>query len=143
MEEFQKPIKKRPFLFKVLAFSLLLISLTGWLRFTQSLYQWQFLVAYGIQPGPLYIAISGCIIGLTAGLGLVVFWLRIPWSKLYIQISLILLTIGWWSDYLLFTQNNNAFSNLPFRLVGNFIYLGFVFLYIQYAPAVHRIGKSK
>ena len=60
MEENPKTIKKRPFLFKVLALTLLIISITGWLRFTQSLYQWQFLVEYKIQPGPLYIAISGC-----------------------------------------------------------------------------------
>ncbi len=143
MEDNQKTIKKRPFLFKVLAFTLLIISLTGWLRLTQSLYQWQYLMKYEILPGPLYIAISGCLIGLVAGLGVVAFWLRLQWAKTYLQVSLVLLTVGWWLDYVLFTHNSTAFTSLPFRVVITIVYLGFIFLYLQYAPAIQRIGKEK
>lgn len=143
MNNSQKKPPKRPFLFKVLALSLLMISLAGWMRLAQSIYQWQTLIAYNIKPGPIYTAISGGLVGLIAGSSAVIFWLRLPWAKIIVQISVVTLIGGWWLDYLLFTRNSTAFANLPFRIAATLIYLIFVFIYLQYAPAIKRIRKPK
>jgi len=98
----------------------------GWLRVYQSLYQWDWLIKYDVFPGPWYSLITGGIIGVIAMLGVVVGWLRLNWSAQYIQIIVVLLSLGWWLDYLLFSQSSIAFYNLPFRIVVNFLYLIFV-----------------
>ena len=143
MNEQQKNAPKRPFLFKILALSLLMISLAGWMRLIQSIYQWQTLETYNIMPGPIYTAISGGLVGLIAGSSAVFLWLRLPGAKIIVQISVVTLVSGWWLDYLLFTHNSTAFANLPFRIAATLIYLVFVFIYLQYAPAIKRIRKPK
>jgi hypothetical protein len=104
----------------------LIIAVMGWLRVYQSLYQWDWLIKYDVFPGPWYSLITGGIIGVIAMLGVVVGWLRLNWSAQYIQIIVVLLSLGWWLDYLLFSQSSIAFYNLPFRIVVNFLYLIFV-----------------
>lgn len=118
--------KKRPFLYKIIIFSLLIIAVMGWLRAYQSIYQWEWLIRYAVFPGPWYTLITGVLIGVIATLGVVVGWLRLVWSAKYIQVIVVLLSLGWWLDYLLFSQSSIAFYNLPFRIVVNFLYLIFV-----------------
>ena len=136
MNDQQKNTLKDLFYFKMLALSLLMISLAGWMRLIQSIYQWQTLVTYNIMPGPIYTAISGGLVGLIAGTSAVILWLRLPRAKIIVRISVLTLISGWWSDYLLFTRNSTAFANLPFRIAVTLIYLVFVFIYLQYAPAI-------
>lgn len=118
--------KKRPFLYKIIIFSLLIIAMMGWLRAYQSIYQWEWLIKYDVFPGPWYTLITGVLIGVIATLGVVVGWLRLVWSAKYIQVIVVLISLGWWLDYLLFSQSSIALYNLPFRIVMNFLYLIFV-----------------
>lgn len=124
---------KRPFLFKLLSLILFIIALMGWLRFTQSFYQWQYLLAYQVQPGPVYSLISGLLIGVSMSIGLVAFWFRKKWSKKYLQIVIATICTGWWMDYLLLTKNSAALTNWPFRLVGTLVLLGFIYGYLKIA----------
>jgi len=105
------------------------IAIMGWLRVYQSLYQWEWLLKYEVFPGPWYSLITGILIGLLATIGVVVGWIRLRWSALYIQVSLVVLSLGWWLDYLLFSKSSIAFFNLPFRIVMNLLYLIFVMGY--------------
>jgi hypothetical protein len=124
---------KRSFLFKLLSLLLLIFAVLGWLRFSQSIYQWYYLVAYQVKPGPLYTLISGLLIGISMSIGLVAFWMRKPWSKQYLQIAFAIIFTGWWLDYLILTRNPSAFTNWPFRLVGSLVVLGFIYGYLQMA----------
>lgn len=121
--------KKRPFLLKLIILSLAIIAMMGWLRVYQSIYQWETLLRFGVQPGPWYSLISGVVIGVVGTIGVVSTWLRLKWSQKYVQISIMILTAGWWLDYLIFSQSSIAFYNLPFRIVATSIYVGFVFGY--------------
>lgn len=121
--------KKRPFLYKLIIISMAVIAIMGWLRVYQSLYQWQWLLKYEVFPGPWYSLITGILIGLLATIGVVAGWIRLRWSALYIQVSLVVLSLGWWLDYLLFSKSSIAFFNLPFRIVMNLLYLIFVMGY--------------
>lgn len=121
--------KKRPFLYKLIIISMAVIAIMGWLRVYQSLYQWKWLLKYEVFPGPWYSLITGILIGLLATIGVVAGWIRLRWSALYIQVSLVVLSLGWWLDYLLFSKSSIAFFNLPFRIVMNLLYLIFVMGY--------------
>jgi type III secretory pathway component EscS len=121
--------KKRPFLLKLIILSLAIIAVMGWLRVYQSIYQWETLLRFGVQPGPWYSLISGAVIGVVSTIAALSTWLRFAWSQKYVQISIVILAAGWWLDYLIFSQSSIAFYNLPFRMVATSIYLGFVFGY--------------
>ncbi len=124
-----QPKKKRPFLLKIIIFSLVVIAMMGWLLVYQSIYQWGYLLMFNVYPGPWYSLISGVCSGVLATLGAIATWLRLPWSSRYVQISLLVIIVGWWLDYILFTQNKTAFYNLPFRIFATLIYAGFIFGY--------------
>jgi hypothetical protein len=121
--------KKRPFLLKLIIFSLAIIAVMGWLRVYQSIYQWETLLRFGVQPGPWYSLISGAVIGVVSTIAALSTWLRFAWSQKYVQISIVILAAGWWLDYLIFSRSSIAFYNLPFRILATSIYLGFVFGY--------------
>lgn len=121
--------KKRPFLLKLIILSLALIAVMGWLRVYQSLYQWETLLRFGAQPGPWYSLMSGAVIGVVGTIAVVSTWLQFAWSQKYVQISIVILAVGWWLDYLIFSRSSIAFYNLPFRIVATSIYVGFVFGY--------------
>lgn len=121
--------KKRPFLLKLIILSLAIIAVMGWLRVYQSIYQWETLLRFGVQPGPWYSLISGAVIGVVSTIAALSTWLRFAWSQKYVQISIVILAAGWWLDYLIFSRSSIAFYNLPFRILATSIYLGFVFGY--------------
>jgi hypothetical protein len=121
--------KKRPFLLKLIILSLAIIAVMGWLRVYQSIYQWETLLRFGVQPGPWYSLISGAVIGVVSTIAALSTWLRFAWSQKYVQISIVVLAAGWWLDYLIFSRSSIAFYNLPFRILATSIYLGFVFGY--------------
>ena len=105
------------------------MAVMGWLRVYQSIYQWETLLRFGVHPGPWYSLISGALIGLIATIAALVAWLQLTWTRMVVQISVVILVVGWWLDYLIFSQNNIAFYNLPFRIVATVVYSGFVFGY--------------
>ena len=131
---------RRPFLFKLFSFILFSMAVMGGLRFFQSIYQWQYLLDYQVKPGPLYSMISGLLIAVIMSIGMVGFWLRKVWSKTYLQISIAIISIAWWLDYLLFTKNSAAFSNWPFRLLATMIVVGFLYGYLQISTQKNRLG---
>ncbi|MHB8135206.1 MAG: hypothetical protein ACYDH1_13405 [Anaerolineaceae bacterium] len=131
---------RRPFLFKLFSFILFSMAVMGGLRFFQSIYQWQYLLDYQVKPGPLYSLISGLLIAVIMSIGMVGFWLRKVWSKTYLHISIAIISIAWWLDYLLFTKNSAAFSNWPFRLLATTIVVGFLYGYLQISTQKNRLG---
>lgn len=137
------PKNKRPFLFKLLSLILLLMALYGWLRFGQSIYQWKFLLDFGVNPSPLYILVSGLLIGVVLTTALIAFWFQLKWSTRFVQVSVVLAALYWWLDYLLLTQNQAAFSNWPFRLAASLVVLGFIFSYLHLNHARNRKGQNE
>lgn len=125
-----------------MGFILLLICAIGWMRFAQSIYQWQYLKLFNVSPPPAYSLASGLLVGLGMGIGLAAFWLRKRWSKRYLQVTLAAAGILWWLDFLLFTRNEAAFSNWPFRMVGTLVVFGFLFGYLQMLWPEQRKEKA-
>ena len=135
--------QKRPFLFKLLSLILLLMAAYGWLRFGQSIYQWQYLRELQVSPGPVYTLISGFLIGIGLTIALTAFWLRQTWAKRYVQISVGMAAIYWWFDFLAFTRNQAAFSNWPFRLLASLVMLAFVYSYLHLNSSHNQKGNHE
>ncbi len=118
---------RRSFWLKLLAAGLLLISLTGWLRMQQALVDWQALVQIGLKPGPVYLAVSGALIGLGGLACLIGVWLRSKWGFGFTR-GFVLVWQAWsWADRLWLARSDTALSNWPFALGATVLILGYVF----------------
>ena len=119
---------KRSFWARVFIAGLLLLSLSGWLRFEQALTNWAYYREIGIQPGPFYLAVTGVLgglAGLAAGVSL---WLRQKWA-IFLAGGVILLWQLWsWIDRLWVASSPGVLANWPFALgatilIGVYSYL--------------------
>ncbi len=121
------PRRKRSFWLKVLIVGLLIFSAAGWLRLQQSLAGWDFLREIGLNPGPLYLALTGAATGaggLTAALGV---WLRQRWGYIFTRVFILVWQVWSWIDRLWLTQTDTARVGWPFALGTTVLVLLFVF----------------
>ncbi len=112
----------RTFELWVLVALLLGSALSGFLRLQAAVYSYQVLVNLGLQPGPLYAAVSGGvwgIVSLAAAGGLL---LRQRWAPNFTRIGVIVLALAFWVDRLAFSRSADAQTNFPF-LAGATIFL--------------------
>lgn len=89
-------------------------ALSGFLRLQAALYSYQVLVQSGMQPGPIYAAITGAawgIVSLAAGGGLL---LRQRWAPDFTRIGVIAQAVAFWIDRLAFNRAPDTQTNLPF-----------------------------
>lgn len=126
----------RPFLFKILFFSLVLIALSGWMRVSASIYQWNYLLKYQVKPGPGYSLFYGLMMGLFFTAAALLFWLKHKSAKRFLQIGIPLFFAWWWLDYLLFSKTTVVYTDLPFRIFTTIISLSFVYLYLRFSKHV-------
>lgn len=122
-----RPRPKRSFWLKVLVAGMLIFSATGWLRLQQSLAEWNFLREIGLQPGPLYLALTGGLTGacgLAAGVGV---WLRQRWAFTFTRVFIVAWQAWSWIDRLWLAQVETARVSWPFSLGATLLVLLFVF----------------
>lgn len=111
----------------LLTFSLLVVSLLGWLRLKLVIDAWQFLQQAGVQPGPPYQALLGAVWGLGGLICAGGLLARRRWAPLVIRLTVLFL-VGWyWLDTLVFTRAPDALTNWPYQLVLTLTWVGFTF----------------
>jgi len=121
------PARRRPWWLKLIAFGLLILSLTGWLRLGQTIARWDSLLEAGIQPGPLYLAVSGFLIGLGALTGGVAVWRRSRSAPRLALLMLVVWVVWLWVDRLWIATSPTTLSNAPFLLGASIIILAGTF----------------
>ena len=84
--------------FWLAALILAIFSVIGWMRFQQTLRHWYYLVDLGIWPHPVYLAVSGGLIGIGFGLALIFHLSRSRFTLFAIRILEIVLLIWLWID---------------------------------------------
>jgi len=117
----------RSFNLWVLALGLLASAMAGFLRLQAALYAWDVLTHLGLQPGPLYAALSGAIWGivsLAAALGLL---LRQRWAPVFTRFGVAGMALFYWADRLLFTRSPDGQINAPFAAVMTAILVFYAF----------------
>lgn len=131
-----KSHSKRPLWLKLLALGLLILSMLGWMRFFESLVNWQEFIHAGMQPGPWYTAASGLAIGLLALTASIGIWLQARWAPAITRMITIL-WLAWMAfDRLFVAASPNALSNWPFLACVSILILAGVFF------SLHR-GKDR
>jgi hypothetical protein len=115
----------RSFNLWVLALGLLASAFAGFLRLQAAVYAWDVLTHLGLQPGPLYAALSGAIWGivsLAAALGLL---LRLRWAPVFTRFGVAGLALVYWADRLLFTHSADGQINAPFAAAATVVLVFF------------------
>lgn len=126
-----KSRSKRPLWLKILAFSLLILAILGWMRFFESVVRCQEFIHTGMRPGPWYTAASGLVIGglaLAAALGI---WLRARWAPWFTRITIVL-WLAWMAvDRLIIASSPDALANWPFLAGAGILILAGIFVALQ------------
>lgn len=107
------PSAHRPFYMWVLLAILALFALINALRLRSALATWDSLTAFGTQPGPLYIAVTGGVFAvaflIAAGV-LVVRWRRARWP---VTVAVVVYAAWYWIDRVIFNSDGRL-ENTPF-----------------------------
>lgn len=118
---------RRSFWLKLLAAGLLILSIWGWLRLQQSLAGWDQLTEIGVQPGPLYIAVTGALIGaggLAAAIGV---WMRARPGFWFARVFAVAWQAWNWADRLWISSAETARVGWAFALGATVLILVYVF----------------
>ncbi|MDO9120524.1 MAG: hypothetical protein Q7U31_01975, partial [Anaerolineaceae bacterium] len=139
-----KPMAKRPFLLYLLAFIFLMagmFSLVGTLGIFQSWSWWLSFVSVNSIVLQVFVGVLITFAWVSAA---VILWLRFSWAVIYSSFVITLVTVWFWVERLLLTQNPMPFSRHALVLVIMCIFLIFVFssLYLV-APAMKTYQNLK
>lgn len=104
---------KRPFYLWVLIVLLALFGLNSMLRLAATLRAWEALDAFGTQPGPLYLAITGGIFALAFLLAVTALLLRWRAAAWIVRGAVIAFALWYWVDRLALSPGRPA-ENIPF-----------------------------
>ena len=99
------------------AFLLMLYALVGWLRLQQTLLYWYYFLGLGLWPHPLYLAVSGGVIGAGYSLALIFHLVRFKYTARYIRFLGILLIIWIWIDRIWIGMRDAFLSLLPITIL--------------------------
>lgn len=119
---------------RLLIFAFLALSLAGWLRLQQAIYNWQWLADLGAQPGALYVALGGAVWGAMALLAAALLWIGYPWAGWVGRAAALGLALLYWADRLLFNQSPAGQANWLFMLALTIFCL--LYVYAATAPEV-------
>ena len=118
---------RRSFELWVLVWVLLASALAGFLRLQAALYSWDVLIQVGLQPGPLYPALSGAVWGLISFTGAVGLVFRQRWAPIFTRFGAAGMALGYWIDRLFFTRSSDAQINAPFAAGATIVLVFFAF----------------
>jgi len=122
---------KRSFWLIVLAVGLLIFSIAGWLRLQQSLADWHYLLDLGLQPGPLYLALTGAMTGAGGMIAALGVWLRLRCGFVLTRIFMVVWQAWNWIDRLWVARSDTARVGWPFALAATVVVLLFGFLVLN------------
>lgn len=117
----------RTFELWVLALLFLLSAGFGFQRLGVTIYAWGTLEKLGMQPGPVYTALTGALWGLAslaAGGGLL---LRRRWAPRFAREASLALAALYWVDRLALTRSPDAQASLGFAAIVTAFLLAFTF----------------
>ena len=115
-------------------------SLMGWLRLRETLRYWHYLRSLRLYPGPLYLAVSGGMVGLlfTVIFFLILFRSRI--STVFTRITSFLFLLWWWADRIWLGTREAFVTHLSTSVLITVLSLLFAFLLVRpYKTSEERI----
>ena len=139
----EKRSARRPLSLSVLLVVCLLISLGGWTRVLYSILNWYWLNYAGVKPGPLYLAVTGGLLGLVSLVVLVLLWGRRPGYRLVGSAAALFFVLAYWADRLLFANTTSSMQNVVFSAAVTLIGLSYAIVTLRPDRFWHSNGFSK
>ena len=99
------------------SFLLAFYALVGWLRLQQALFFWYYLLELGLRPRPVYLAVSGGLIGVGYSLALIFHLFRFKFTPQFIRVLEISLIIWIWIDLIWIGVQETFINLLPVTIL--------------------------
>jgi hypothetical protein len=119
----EEPGREQPFFIWVLMVILVLFSLGSGLRLLGALRSWETLAAFGVQPGPLYIALSGGVFALAFLASALALGLRLRAAAWMVRVTVVAYGLWYWVDRLAVDQTRQPENSLFLACLTAFLLL--------------------
>ena len=127
---------------KSIIIACLAISLLGWLRLEQAVYNREWLSGLVSSIFPVYLSISGFIWG-TAGLAeAVALWFNLKVAHQYARAMIIIMASWFWVERIYLTRSQTGWSNLPFSIIFTSVCLVYAFVVLEHPHQKHYFEKN-
>jgi hypothetical protein len=140
--ELSNKLRHRPLFRVILLMGLALFSLNGWLRMAGSIAYWYWWSVANIQPGPLYLLISGMLWGAAGLAALVWIALRRPHYRLVGMAAALMYAVTYWADRLLIRNPETNLPNIIFAALFTLLALIFVWFVLHPLPELQAIIRQ-
>jgi hypothetical protein len=125
--------------FWISAISIALYALIGWLRFQQTLLYWYYLIELDLWPHPIYLAISGGLIGTGYSLAFIFHVIRYKFTHQYIRVLGLILIVWIWIDRIWIGMRDSFVPLLPITILITICTIGLDVFFIRKI----KYGKKK
>lgn len=127
MEQSNQSIKS-PFLLHIVAIAFLLCFLINLAGIVQGIESWNWLLAAGYSPHPIWIMLKDAFFGLASLVTAILLWVRSPFAPRLAQVIAGLTFVSYWVARLAVTSNPLPFSAQLFPLLLSLFLLAFILL---------------
>ncbi|HOV06371.1 MAG TPA: hypothetical protein PLV27_03835 [Anaerolineaceae bacterium] len=119
---------KPPFLLHIVAIAFIICFLMNLAGIIQVVESWNWLLAAGYFPHPVWTVLKGAFVGLSSLVTAVFLWVRFPFAPRLAQVVAGLVFASYWIGRLALTSNPLPFSAHLFPLLLSLFLLIFIFL---------------
>jgi hypothetical protein len=136
-------LRKLPRLYWVLMAGFALLAAAGAVRMVNSIANWYWLTFAGVNPGPLYLVITG-VLWVAAGLaGLTWLGFGLRYDRLVATGAAFFIALTYWIDRILVANIESRAGNTLFAALMTLLFLSFVlFLLRPWQEAIGTRGKK-
>ncbi len=112
----------------ITALIMVTISVLGWLRLAESIRLWNILIEVGLNPPPLYLAMTGGLIGMFSLIAAISILIRLKWAVVYIRLCSILLVAWLIFDHLFLSHTIQNASDWIWLILFSSVFITAIFL---------------
>jgi len=135
------PSQPRNWRYFLAAVVLIIYTLVGWLRLYNSLRFWNYLQGLGLRPSPLYLALSGGLMGTAFSTAFILCVLRKKSCGLFSRLICALFLLWLWLDGICLSDRETFLYELPVTILLTVATLVLMFFLIR--PVTHDKGDIK
>ena len=112
----------------IAALIMIAFSLLGWLRLAESIRLWNILIEVGLNPPPLYLAMTGGLIGMFSLIAAISILICLKWAVVYMRLCSILLVAWLIFDHLFLSHALQTVSAWIWLILLSSVFITVVFL---------------